>query len=138
MLLWADLTSVQPTVLDHLSVLLFVSLCECCVVRGRHTYFLPVYIMYKSLMAIKYIIVHVSVCLCWGWDKCYDKITFYDHILAATGPCNVNHCNNRGVCRPNSTSSYGFECLCPPEYTGRLCDIRKSTNIVYTSHYIGS
>ena len=42
--------------------------------------------------------------------------------LCDSNSCSPSPCNNGGMCTVDSSVSSGFECNCPPGYTGSTCE----------------
>ncbi|XP_030286671.1 hepatocyte growth factor activator isoform X3 [Sparus aurata] len=52
-----------------------------------------------------------------------------------TGPCQVNPCQNGGVCTLNPPGPASFECSCPESFTGRLCEQRRCYDTEHLRYY---
>ena len=58
----------------------------------------------------------------WQPHYLYDNFLFLIlNIIIFSGPCQVNPCQNHGVCARTGEDS--FRCMCPTTYTGQYCEI---------------
>ncbi|KAM8747895.1 hepatocyte growth factor activator isoform 2-T2 [Acanthopagrus schlegelii] len=74
----------------------------------------------------------------WQYSFCIPEKTQSDVVHTSrrlTGPCQVNPCQNGGVCTLNPPGPTSFECSCPESFTGRLCEQRRCYETKHLRYY---